>query len=690
MEAHSSALEMARALAALGWTATHLAQVSGLVHNDALNILFAHGNPEKLLEPDVFYAVLDHPLINPSVAVAPVDVTKAERPEFFCGECGRFLTLPITLSPCGHTVCSACLVTHRGARECPLCKDKIETEAIASALAAELAQAVVACPFCCNEGDAASAPHPRWTGNLSALADHLTVCPSAPVPCRFAFLGCDEQPPRRLWDAHVAECEFHLVECEHCHGSFPARDQRRHEEACPQLPVECPHACGATLPRAGLATHAQVCPKFLRPCPIRGCGEVFPNDGIQAHLADPAFLGAHLLLLTRHADKAVPAPRDDSTTLTRYNVNEHIAAFNALVRGFAVRANTSVSHLRRDVQPLADLSEELRTDAHPLVAVARSKLVADDQPARTARLSSGVVDATASVRGLRAAQDSVESVKNTFSSEAAQAAIPITAERAREIAAAEVEAHAAEILAPFAEEMFLRFASTADKETRRQIERIDGALAEAHGSVDGALADFDSERAAWGELIAAYLRDKRIDKSDAAEEAERMTEELARSCAEKEARAAALRLYLDDLLARNDERRAALAVLEERHRRLEATLREASVRRELLEDWWAAEPRSLDVFCAERSKIKLKVDDDARTGAVKILARNVLGEPIEAFDVASLHSELALTAAEPGVEPVPVELSTDTLAFALPPVPRAALTLTLRGCSVAEISLPCE
>ena len=132
----------------------------------------------------------------------------------------------------------------------------------------------------------------EWTGTSKELEAHLyakgrrptrsrqivSVCMFVDVPCR----SCGQPVLYKNLEKHeTTECMKRQGTCEHCKQPF--REYDKHMAKCKSLPLPCPNACPALLPRAELQQHVdQHCPNRSVQCPFLAVGCDF--KGLQMNL----------------------------------------------------------------------------------------------------------------------------------------------------------------------------------------------------------------------------------------------------------------------------------------------------------------------------------------------------------------------------------------------------------------------
>eukprot|EP00741_Cyanophora_paradoxa_P006138 tig00000944_g5951.t1 len=195
---------------------------------------------------------------------------------FTCAVCLEIAREPLSLHPCEHVYCTDCAAR---LRTCPQDNQRIDRKKpLAGQLLRMYKNLQLRCPL---------VKTCKWTGALGDLQEHLSLrCSAVPVPCPYP--GCPARVPRGGLEAHASGCQFRTVACQHCGAAVPALEARVHLDACPELPVECPHgpACGR-VPRSRLAGHQQACPQAPAECFLRelGCPFAGRRADVEAHLA---------------------------------------------------------------------------------------------------------------------------------------------------------------------------------------------------------------------------------------------------------------------------------------------------------------------------------------------------------------------------------------------------------------------
>lgn len=147
------------------------------------------------------------------------DVEKFESipdPDLICCICQCVLDGPVE-SPCRHVFCKVCIETWlRRNRNCPTCRHRLEKRHLKPIL-------------------------PIVQNMLNRLL----------MFCDFKINGCEERLPLEIYDKHVKECDFKMVECKYkkCFVSVLRKSLKKHEdEECEYREKLCTKVCGLMIP----------------------------------------------------------------------------------------------------------------------------------------------------------------------------------------------------------------------------------------------------------------------------------------------------------------------------------------------------------------------------------------------------------------------------------------------------------
>lgn len=137
-------------------------------------------------------------------------------PDLVCCICQCVLDGPVE-SPCRHVFCKVCIETwlHHN-RNCPTCRHRLKKRHLKPIL-------------------------PIVQNMLNRLL----------MFCDFRNNGCREKVPLEMYDKHINECDFKMMECkyEKCFESVLRKFLKKHEEEeCEHREKLCTDVCGLMIP----------------------------------------------------------------------------------------------------------------------------------------------------------------------------------------------------------------------------------------------------------------------------------------------------------------------------------------------------------------------------------------------------------------------------------------------------------
>lgn len=244
-----------------------------------------------------------------------------------CSICNGVARLPYNLPNCGHSFCSACLRQDHKARTesadpddgvaaedrkwpCPTCRKEMPNTwpnaaalELAGASCLLLQSAQIRCPYFTG-----GCTHQLLIGqDMRNLRKHIEHECSR-VACAegsAVILRTDQADHAENW------CPQRKIECVHCHQAVTAQDQQAHingravfdgdgreagsDEPNPLITYRCQNAilcvdaCGAVVPIADRAAHADVCPHTMLPCALAAqhlleCGDAVQRESMLQHV----------------------------------------------------------------------------------------------------------------------------------------------------------------------------------------------------------------------------------------------------------------------------------------------------------------------------------------------------------------------------------------------------------------------
>ncbi|XP_076304036.1 TNF receptor-associated factor 6-like isoform X2 [Tachypleus tridentatus] len=137
----------------------------------------------------------------------------------------------------------------------------------------EIQDLKIKCPWCTEVIDFSS-----FEIHRSTCKDQIVTCPE----------GCRVQMKRKLVAFHLSqECLSKLVECEHCHDTFPRKESRSHFTTCILVPHPC-QLCEVLVTRRSMENHINTsCMRACVSCPFKALG-------CEEEDIERLYLGAHL------------------------------------------------------------------------------------------------------------------------------------------------------------------------------------------------------------------------------------------------------------------------------------------------------------------------------------------------------------------------------------------------------------
>ncbi|XP_013785039.1 TNF receptor-associated factor 6-like [Limulus polyphemus] len=114
---------------------------------------------------------------------------------------------------------------------------------------------------------------------------HRSTCEHEIVTCPE---GCRVRMKRKLVAIHLSqECLSKLIECDHCHDTFPRKESRSHFTSCMFVPQPC-QLCEVLVTRRSMENHINTsCMRAYVSCP-------FKDLGCEEDIIERLYLGAHL------------------------------------------------------------------------------------------------------------------------------------------------------------------------------------------------------------------------------------------------------------------------------------------------------------------------------------------------------------------------------------------------------------
>mmetsp|Transcript_43512 Transcript_43512/g.78205 ORF Transcript_43512/g.78205 Transcript_43512/m.78205 type:complete len:484 (-) Transcript_43512:681-2132(-) len=220
-----------------------------------------------------------------------------------CAICAHVLEKPVQCKN-GHIFCEDCITFWLIEKEqCPSCRCELTIPALSrQLLAQDLILALrVRCRYSAvadgqqspkapaqqdlDVDDSVSSDGCDWEGVLAKLDQHLKECVHVLVQCPAA---CGASVPRGMLEEHHEVCPQRLEDCQHCRKQMLASDVEDHiAQTCPAAEVTCD--CGARFLRQQLPNHqATECPTTLVDCPYaaQGCTQRPQRAHLLQHLAD--------------------------------------------------------------------------------------------------------------------------------------------------------------------------------------------------------------------------------------------------------------------------------------------------------------------------------------------------------------------------------------------------------------------
>lgn len=217
-----------------------------------------------------------------------------------CSICHQPLKEPV-LTRCGHRFCKECIEEHfrrqKSSKTCITCpedRQKLDTDKDVfpdKATERKILSLIIRCPNhqCTPLGYILAEYTPsgcKWTGELREKETHLERCQWKLIPCTNE--KCQVQVRKISLDHHLRKiCQWRIMKCVHCNGSYPKCEMKNHVEKCPKRQLPCPNKCGQSIPREGIYNHTQtICPLEIINCPYQylGCERKILRREVDHHL----------------------------------------------------------------------------------------------------------------------------------------------------------------------------------------------------------------------------------------------------------------------------------------------------------------------------------------------------------------------------------------------------------------------
>jgi hypothetical protein len=196
--------------------------------------------------------------------------------DYICPLCGGVYNNPV-VDGCGHVFCSDCItLSMKKSVFCPisyrdLSKDSFHQIPFINSI---ISKHVINCKNRCG-----------WKKNLSFYKSHLEEeCPNILLTCKFDC--CNECYLRSEKEAHEANCDFRLINCEFCKDSIPFVKLNDHYDICPKVKIYCDQACDMEIERCERDEHIlNICPRTLVSCALEafGCCGGYPRFEEEKH-----------------------------------------------------------------------------------------------------------------------------------------------------------------------------------------------------------------------------------------------------------------------------------------------------------------------------------------------------------------------------------------------------------------------
>ncbi|XP_071963045.1 TNF receptor-associated factor 3-like [Antedon mediterranea] len=215
--------------------------------------------------------------------------------EYLCTLCQHVLQKPMQ-ALCGCRFCAPCVSSAIGT--CPSCNGINKQSDFNNDFYAR-SQLRKKLMFCVNKPIGCTA-----TIKLSDLENHLTDCSYKKVNCVHFKSGCDAKLFRTELQDHLKyDCDYRLVECTYCNGTYTFNDINSHK--CKNKPTACPNDCGADeLLLKEVDDHLQnECPLVKVTCPFQpmGCRSMISRKDTANHQTEST--SEHLFLVLENLEK---------------------------------------------------------------------------------------------------------------------------------------------------------------------------------------------------------------------------------------------------------------------------------------------------------------------------------------------------------------------------------------------------
>jgi len=210
---------------------------------------------------------------------------------FKCSICLQVLNDPHQC-PKGHLYCRNCIMKWiERKNRCPLCKCDLTIATLSASLICKqvIHERKVKCPTTlANQTEGLNVCD--WTGKFKEVDAHHAQCGFGLTAC--GNDGCGMHIAKNSVAAHDVDCEFKLLSCDLCTQVTKRRSQAEHlTSSCPRRRVDCPNACGATIPFEEIKKHRKICSLELTICPnkwtregcVPRCPGRFHRKDIEVH-----------------------------------------------------------------------------------------------------------------------------------------------------------------------------------------------------------------------------------------------------------------------------------------------------------------------------------------------------------------------------------------------------------------------
>lgn len=241
-------------------------------------------------------------LFRQGVELDRVVLSEDERldPSLTCANCKRLLVRGQKCRACPLSFCQACGDQLKG--NCP-CGDRIRAE-LSFGTRLALSKLKITC----------SSKRYGCGAILfyENLEEHEENCHLDQLAC--IFPDCSARIERRLYPAHIQQCECRLLTCAHCGAALQFKDLKAHLLNCPLRFVSC-NGCGRRVLNQFLGEHIDICQQVLLAC--ERCSKTLRKDQIQSHSQLDCVV--HLLKQFREAESSViGSTREKLSRLARF------------------------------------------------------------------------------------------------------------------------------------------------------------------------------------------------------------------------------------------------------------------------------------------------------------------------------------------------------------------------------------